>query len=462
MSMSQPHPPEPYDRGSGFSRSFLPLALITLGVVFLLSNMVPEQGRGGLIVIGLGAAFMIGRWTTGRYGYAVPAGILIAIGAYVSTQASQNARGIGGSGLFFVMLGLGFALIYVVGLRPAAIWPLFPAAVLVGLGVILLGVSSLAPLASLSWIAAYWPVALVLLGGWFLLRESLPVPLRRPIATLGGWALLVYGVVAAVTSVAAGGTLARAGFTPGLGASPFADTVTLETSLDAGQTFTVNNPNGRTSIHGGSGTGVHVVATRHVNIGGQAPEVRLAPSPDGTTLDSSSPRGRFPFGDPTSVDYAIEVPASVAIKAQTSRGNIDVNGVNGTVQAQATSGSIVLTNLAGDVQATTSSGHIHGTQLQHLRQAQSTSGSISLEGTFTDAASINALSGSVDLKLLPGSAVQLDIRTTSGHVEPAGGLQVGGAGAKTSRDTLSGAIGTPAPDATLSVRTSSGNVSISQ
>ena len=71
--MTETYPRERDHHASPLSRSFLPLALITLGVVFLLSNMVP-QGRGGLIVIGLGAAFMIGRLTTGRYGYSVPAG----------------------------------------------------------------------------------------------------------------------------------------------------------------------------------------------------------------------------------------------------------------------------------------------------------------------------------------------------------------------------------------------------
>src|SRR5438094_10366018 len=87
--MSEPYPPDPYRRSSAFSRSFLPLALITLGVVFLLSNLVPERGRGGLVVLGLGAAFLIGPVTTGRYGYAVPAGILLAIGTYMSLQAAH-------------------------------------------------------------------------------------------------------------------------------------------------------------------------------------------------------------------------------------------------------------------------------------------------------------------------------------------------------------------------------------
>src|SRR3979409_1806969 len=133
---------DPYRRGSVLSRSFLPLALITLGVVFLLSNLVPERGRGGLVVLGLGAAFLIGRVTTGRYGYGRPAGILLALGRYISLQALQTFQAVRGGGLFFVLLGLGFALVYVIGGRPGAVWPLFPAAVIVGLGLVLFGAAS--------------------------------------------------------------------------------------------------------------------------------------------------------------------------------------------------------------------------------------------------------------------------------------------------------------------------------
>src|SRR5260370_33776265 len=117
---------DPYHRGSVLSRSFLPLALITLGVVFLLSTLVPERGRGGIVVLGLGAAFLIGRVTTGRYGYAVPAGLLLALGIFISLQELQTFQGVRGGGPFFVILGLGFALIYLIGGGPAGGWALFP------------------------------------------------------------------------------------------------------------------------------------------------------------------------------------------------------------------------------------------------------------------------------------------------------------------------------------------------
>src|SRR5437879_10099321 len=160
---------DPYRRGSVLSRTFLPLALITLGVVFLLSNLIPERGRGGLVVLGLGAAFLIGRVTTGRYGYAVPAGILLAIGTYISLQDLQMFQAIRGGGPFFVLLGLGFALDYVIGVRPGAVWPLFPAAVMIGLGLVLFGAASFGAMASLGWIVDYCDAALCMLVVWVLL-----------------------------------------------------------------------------------------------------------------------------------------------------------------------------------------------------------------------------------------------------------------------------------------------------
>ena len=97
------------------SRSFLPLALITLGVVFLLANFVPDRARGGLVVLGLGVAFLVGRVTTGRYGYAVPGGLLVAIGAYIGLQSMSDITGARGPGLFFILLGFGFLLVFVAG-----------------------------------------------------------------------------------------------------------------------------------------------------------------------------------------------------------------------------------------------------------------------------------------------------------------------------------------------------------
>jgi hypothetical protein len=479
MTTSGSYPTDPYQHRPALSRRFLPLALITLGVVVLLGNLIPQGSRGGLLLIGLGAAFLIGRVTTDRYGYAVPAGILLAIGTYLSLQDAQGPHRVQGGGWFFVLLGLGFALVYVIGLRPAAVWPLFPATVLLGLAFVLFGVGSLGQLASMSWIVAYWPMALVLLGLWLLFRDHLPSLLRRPIATLGGLGLLGYGILAAAATVASGGALASSGFAASFGSAPFSETVTLDQPIASGQTFNVDNPGGHITVHGGAGPNAHVVATKHFSIEGQGPDVRLTPGGSGLTLSASDAGRRFPFGNSSSwVDYVIEVPAAVRVNANSTSGQIEVDGVSeavqaqsnsgalhlmdlaGAVQARTSSGSIELNNVAGDLSVSTSSGAIRATEVRHVREATSTSGSIALTGVFTDAAKIQARSGSVNVKLLPGSAVQLDVKTSSGSVNPQGLVDL--QGGSTQRNTLTGAIGTPAAGAVLSIETTSGSVQISQ
>jgi len=341
------------------------------------------------------------------------------------------------------VLTFGVPAVKVCSLRAQEAVPLYPPVIKVGRGRVLLGVATLGPLSSLSWIAAYWPLALVLLGVWLLFRESLPQPIRRPLATLGGVALLGYGVVAAAASVAAGGAFERNGAVPSFGSSPFADTQTLDMPIQAGQTLTINNANGSTTVHSGVGSSVHVAASRHFSVGGQPPDVQLQPDADGLSLGSSTTgRDRFPFGDSSRVDYSVDVPSGVGVNVQSSSGSVD------------------LADISGDVRMTTSSGSIRGIHLQHLKQAQSSSGTISLEGVFTDSAEIKASSGSIDLTLLPGSAVQLDAHTSSGSIEPHGELVLNGG--VTQRRALTGVLGTPAPGAILSIQTTSGSVSIRQ
>jgi Toastrack DUF4097 len=458
MSMTTPFDGDRYPEQRGrsvLSRSFVPLALITLGVVFLLGNLVQGPGRGGLVLLGLGAAFAIGRLTTGRYGYSVPAGILLAIGAFVILNGTIGSQSVQNSGWFFVLLGLGFVLAYVIGMRPGAVWPLFPATVLIGLGLILFGWASAAPVASFAWIAGYWPVALVLVGLWLLFRDHLPLALRQPVGTLGGIALLGYGLLAAMASVAAAGSLVHPDFMANFG-TPYSDTITLEQPIASGDTFNVNNSSGRTSVRVGAADTVHVVATRHFSVQGQPPEVRLTPGARSVSLDI--PENRPTFGQGSWVDYAIEVPAGVQVNARSSSGALDIEGIQGAVQAEVSSGALTLTNIAGDLEARSSSGRVRGSQLSHVRQVQSNSGSVSLDGVFTDAAQIRTSSGSVEVKFGPSSAVALDVQTRSGGIHE---RDIGLTNRHSERNSLSGSVGAPAGGAVLSIQTTSGSITLS-
>ncbi|MBV9544703.1 MAG: DUF4097 family beta strand repeat protein, partial [Chloroflexi bacterium] len=234
----------------------------------------------------------------------------------------------------------------------------------------------------------------------------------------------------------------------------------LVAPINAGQTLTVSNPSGATTVRvGADPSTVHVVATRHFSVGGRGPTVTLTPSADGVSLQSSSPGGGFfQFAGASSVDYAIEVPAAIAVRAQSSSGDTDIDGVTGNVAVSATSGSVTLANLTGAVTVNTSSGQIRASHLQHLTEAGSSSGSIHVDGAFTDAATIRSSSGSVDLVLSPGSAVQLNVQTNSGSIST-GNLPLSGVNQQ--RNSLQATLGSPAPSATLDIQTSSGSVRLS-
>jgi hypothetical protein len=366
---------------------------------------------------------------------------------------------------FFLLLGGGFVLTYLVGMRPAAVWPLFPAAVLICLGLVLLGWASLEPVAALSWIVGYWPAALVLVGLWLLFRDYIPPAARAPVATVGGIALLGYGILAAIASVAAAGNLTNPGFMARFGGTPFNDEITLERPIAAGETFTVTNPNGRTVIQGRDGSTVRVLARRHFWVDGQPPEVRLDAQTGGVVL-SLPELGRPTFGPGSSVDFDIEVPANVQLVAESSSGALDISDIAGAVQARASSGQITLKNIAGELRANASSGRIRGTELQRVRDVRTSSGSINLSGVFTEPAEIRASSGSVQLTFTPGSAIGVDVRTSSGNINQRGGLELDRErperAEREDRRSLSGTLGAPAPGATLQIQTSSGNVTLNQ
>jgi len=114
-------------------------------------------------LLALGLAFLVARFATGSYGYAVPAGILLGFGSYVAVEEVRALPPDGG-GWFFILAGLGFLAVYVIGLRPREVWPLFPAAASLALGVIMAHVVEIANLAQFVWLARYWPVVLIVLG----------------------------------------------------------------------------------------------------------------------------------------------------------------------------------------------------------------------------------------------------------------------------------------------------------
>jgi hypothetical protein len=415
--------------------------LIALGLFILLLNAVSLSG--GAFLLGLGLAFLVVRVTTGNYGFSAPAGILIGLGAFVALNDAHAIPSSDG-GWAVVLLGLGFLVVYLIGGRVERYWPLFPATILIGIGLMLVGRSELVPLAPYTWVAAYWPAILVVLGGWLLLRPVLPEPIRAIASGFVALLLVLAGTIAIAAVVASSVDPAawergridfgNTGAFPVV--APLSSTTTLTAPIAAGDSLRVaNETGGSTWVMAGIGNEVRAQVSVQSWSGAQ-PNVQLTPGSGGLTLDARgvpdwlgrSPRVDLVVTAPSNAPVVIQSSSGDvlvrdrqgAVRIESSSGSVDVGQVAGAVDVRASSGGINVNDVQGELRVANSSGSIEGARLLHVRDVSTSSGSIDLSGTFSDSARVQASSGSVNLGLTPDSSVRITANTSSGNISVSG------------------------------------------
>lgn len=141
------------------------IVLIVLGALFLLGQWMHVGGEGVVAMIGL--AFLAAYALTRQYGFLVPGGIMTGLGIGIIYEERLQAEG----APVLLGLGLGFISIYlfsrVRGRMPADWWPLIPGGVLTVIGVFLAaGQTGL-----LGSIDRWWPLVLILLGLYIIFRQ---------------------------------------------------------------------------------------------------------------------------------------------------------------------------------------------------------------------------------------------------------------------------------------------------
>ncbi len=432
------------------------LILVGLGVAALIGNLLPTSG--GLLFIGLGAAFLIARVLTGHWGYAVPSGILLAFGSFVALTETRFITGREAGGLFFIMLGLGFLAAYAIAAQPRMVWPIIPASALIGFGLLLQGWLFAWPFEQLVWLSAYWPVALIVFGGWLLLRGYVPSGMRAPLTIVGIAGLILVGFVVAaagITTVTAPATrfmpFPAWPVMPMFGAPPVQDTIVLSSPIAPGDTLRVSNPSGRTTVRGGASRDVRVEAVRHYWTTSGPPQIELRPTAGALTVqatqDLRGPTGAY-------VDYVIDVPSFAGVDVGSTSGDLLVSGLGGAVAVRTTSGDMTLADLTGPVSAESTSGRIRGTGIAHLVTARSSSGDVDFGGTFSGDATVVTTSGDVMLRFEPATSARIDASSLSGTV------RTSGPGLPATREARSQLVTLGSGTALIYVRTTSGSISL--
>ena len=469
-ALSEPPPPVAPARASvGVVAG---LILIAVGVVVLFGSWFPL--RGAWLFLGLGVAFLVARVMTGRPGYAVPAGVLLGFGSFIWFTETGQLSGAAAGGSFFIFLGLGFLAAYAIAARPASAWPVLPGLVLIGFGVIIQATTLGAPLGQFWWLAQYWPLALVLVGAWLLVRSRVPESARTPVTLVGASAIVLIGVL-----VAAGMATVPTGYSslpmpmfrglPGLGQPTLQDTVTLTAPAGGIDSVRLVNTAGYTIMRATDTSEIRVQATRHFWNAVSAPDVRFVPVNGGMIIEAT-PVVFGPGTMATYVDYTIDVPAGLgadirsasgsinlqdlagAVHLNTASGDIDAHDLGGTLSAGTSSGAIRVSNVKGDAQLSTISGSILALGVDRLAEARTTSGQVNLNVAFTRPAQISSTSGEVIVRVPPATAFNVDASSFSGAVTSDLAMTNRAVGPH----NLAGAVGGGGP--TVSIHTTSGTI----
>ena len=159
------------------------LILILAGLYFLVDALPGVDLPGSVFFLAVGLALLIARLTTGRYGLSIAGFVVFCLGAGWSAMELLKLPGMYGIVATLLSLALAFLLIHICEYRRIGHWPLLPALILLVFGVLFFLVLTpeineiLRPYYGL-----IFPVILIALGVWLLVRGALRVRRARPAA----------------------------------------------------------------------------------------------------------------------------------------------------------------------------------------------------------------------------------------------------------------------------------------
>ncbi len=156
-------------------RRFLALILIVVGLLALVPNIVTVPDIGPYVLPVIGVVVLAYGLFTWQYGATVAGSIMTGLGAGVLfTQTRNDLTGNVEGGIIVLGLAAGFigvALMNVLFEKKTFWWPLIPGVILGMIGA-LLTIDTRDSMNLLEQIGRFWPVILLLIGVWMLLRHD--------------------------------------------------------------------------------------------------------------------------------------------------------------------------------------------------------------------------------------------------------------------------------------------------
>ncbi len=167
-------------------RMFMAWLLIGFGLLLLMNNLLDLSG--GIFLIGIGAAFLIGYANARNYGLLIPGMILIGLGLGTVVE-DLRPFGVDADWTTF-WLGAAFLGIYLIDrftFKQGGSWPLWPGGFLVLFG--LWDIARELEILDVLWwdvVDEWWPLALIVVGFYLLRtrsRKSKSAPPGEPLGS---------------------------------------------------------------------------------------------------------------------------------------------------------------------------------------------------------------------------------------------------------------------------------------
>jgi len=186
---------------------------------------------------------------------------------------------------------------------------------------------------------------------------------------------------------------------------------------------------GYVHVYSGPDSQVHVIGRVHVRpglfdwLGGDADSrvKQIVADPpikqSGNTITIGPKRSDSSLFNNVAIDYEITTPSGTILKAETGSGDLEIGGIEGTVNAETGSGEMKVDNIGANARLETGSGSIHAINVHGAATLQTGSGNLDLD--LSGAGDVKAQTGSGSIRI-HGVSGGLHAEAGSGNIDVAG------------------------------------------
>jgi DUF4097 and DUF4098 domain-containing protein YvlB len=234
-------------------------------------------------------------------------------------------------------------------------------------------------------------------------------------------------------------------------------------ALKAGETFALDNVNGRVTVGTWKDNKVEIKAVkvaRDTENDLKDVEIRVDESAGKVSVRAIWPKFRSNFH--VEVNFEIMVPEGVNLrKVETVNGDVEATGTFGSAELETTNGSVTADGIKGTMDVSTTNGGIKVSRQEGKLRAETTNGNIRLERlTFKDGIRAETTNGSITLAIEAPDQINALLRaeTTNGHISV--DFPVTLKNLRQSRRLIEAQIGQGGPE--ISLQTTNGSISITK